>query len=113
MNNKLKALRGNKENFTITNDEGKIELILRSLPLPILAEITELSEKKENVKAMKEVVYYVIRNSFPKKESDPVDGITNEEIRESIDEMDTKICLEIFKKVMKLSGIAMEDEKKN
>jgi len=108
MANRLKALYGNTEKMIV----GDITIIVKSLSLNDLIKIESFMQEKKNMEAMKEVLYIELRNSFPKPEQDPVNGFTNDEIRQEMENIDSKLTLEIFKKVMQLSGISLDDTEK-
>jgi hypothetical protein len=110
MGKKLKALYGNTESYFV----GDLNLKLKSLSLPEVVEIDELTSKKESLKAMEKVLFLVIRRSFPKLEDDAENGMSDQEIMEEIKNISVVHVKEIFKKTMTLSGVKLEDdEKKN
>ncbi len=106
----LSALRAKKKEVDING----VKLDLQSLTYPELIDFAELADQKRLKEAYDLLLFKALRKAFPTVEQDPQDGSTDEQVRETMENLDGLAAMQIIKEITKLSGIASdEDVKKN
>jgi len=114
MKNKLNALMAKKGKLIIpaekTTDGKLFDIELQGLSFPDLAKFATFSENKDTEGATNFLLYTTLRKAIP---STGEEGLTDEDLKKSIDEMDGMLASEIVKKVMELSGMEVPAPKKD
>ena len=105
--NKLQALRSKAEK----QDIDGVELDIKSLTFPELTELAEMMEKKENKAAFNYILFTTLRKSIPKKELNPENGMTDQEIKDEINLMDGNKAMKIVQATQKISGLDSTQKK--
>jgi len=106
--NKLSRLRAKSEE----HDFGGLKLNIKSMTFPETSHFAELADNKKTAEALDYLLFVTLRKAMSTKEVDPVDGMTDDEIKEEVKLMDGKTALNIVKKVQEVSGLTDGTEEK-
>jgi len=108
---RIKALKGKTDNIIV----GDFTIKVKSLSFPKLLEFSELSEQNQKVdkELIQSVVFDCLRDSLPTRKEDKENGFNDEEVQIELDAIDSAIALKVFKRVLELSGLGEEKEKKS
>lgn len=116
MRNKLAALMAKKDKVVIPAEKTRngevFELEVTGLTFPELTTFSTLAEKDKNEEAINLLLFSTLRKAIPTVELDKENGLSNEDIKEFIKNMDGFLASEIVKKVMELSGMDVKTPKK-
>lgn len=106
--NRLEQLRAKSKTYDIDGVEFKI----KSLTFPELADFSELIDNKDNKKALDFLLFSALRKSIETKTKDPINGMSDEEIKLEIESMDGMTAMKLVKAIQEVSGLAEDKVKK-
>ena len=117
MRNKLQALMARKKKLVIpaekTTTGEPFEIDLKGLTFPELTKFAAMAEDKDYEGAINLLLYTTLRKSIPTKEKDAENGLSDDELKETIKEMDGLLASEIVSAVMETSGMKVNIPKKD
>jgi len=108
MTNKLDKLRAKSE---VRNFNG-LELKLYGLTFKELCDFASFVDKKDVNGAFDFLLFSAIRKAFPTKDEDSENGMSDEEIKKEMEDIDGKTGMDIVKVIQEISGIGEEGLKK-
>ena len=93
-----------------TSNGEVFDIDLSGLTFPDLAKFADYSEKKDTEGATNFLLYTSLRKAIPK---DGEEGLSDNDLKNFVIEMDGQLASEIVKKVMELSGMEAPAPKKD
>ena len=107
MENRLSRFRAKSQDVILKGDDKP--LAIKGLSFPELTEFAQYMERKDTNGALNYLLFSTLRKAIPKEGEN---ALTDEQIKEEINNMDASVAMDIIDKVRNVSGISTEEDKK-